>query len=100
VGDYRQANQWLSIMSWEGVAASTVTYNCVLDACANGGNPQRAAELFQEMKDRKVRDAFVLLSVDVGGCVHVGGVVGVCARFVLSLSTFKYQASINHPLPC
>lgn len=55
VGDYRQANQWLSIMSWEGVAASTVTYNCVLDACANGGNPQRAAELFQEMKDRKVR---------------------------------------------
>lgn len=42
-------------MSWEGVAASTVTYNCVLDACANGGNPQRAAELFQEMKDRKVR---------------------------------------------
>ena len=35
------------------MAASTVTYNCVLDACANGGNPQRAAELFQEMNDRK-----------------------------------------------
>lgn len=43
------------MMGLEGVAASTVTYNCVIDACAHGGNPGKAAEIFAEMKERKVR---------------------------------------------
>lgn len=42
------------MMGLEGVTATTVTYNCVIDACANGGNPAKAAEIFQEMKERKV----------------------------------------------
>lgn len=71
-------------MSWEGVAASTVTYNCVLDACANGGNPQRAAELFQEMKDRKVGKT---IEKEGGGLEwFCGGVWGrLCVLLVLGL---------------
>lgn len=54
VGDYRQAIQWLGVMSWEGIPATTLTYNCVLDACAHGMNSAKAAEIFAEMKERKV----------------------------------------------